>query len=457
MFRVFLNWCLTPYPEPRFHCENFFPHQQVRNSVILFTSCIEGVILFFSSDGACRHVGAALINLEETVREGSVVTCTGTKCMWKKKKRTHEEVTPVESMNFTKPTIGKKKKSAWKPKATIFDPRPSYMARKDLATEFKHLLLKCTPSAVGLHVMADVETEVEDDQSGEQESLERNGSALTATQESQPTLFAVENLSPLSEGTAIPQIKEACMAVKRKLCFSDEEIAVVEKKTRLQSNSADWYRFKKGRISASKCKRVASLKPTTSPSKALREVMGYSDIPQTTAMREGLEKEDEIAQVFISEMKKQGCEVTVENCGFFISTSHGFIGASPDRIIHVHTGTQSSPGVLEMKYIQVKTGLTLKDVLLKQSICTKDESGCLILNKNHKYYYQLYQQMFCTKYTWGFFVAYGSNGEFFMERVVFKEDFWKPILQKLTKFYAEVMLPEIVFPRVKYDMPRTKL
>ena len=53
-------------------------------------------------------------------------------------------------------------------------------------------------------------------------------------------------------------------------------------------------------------------------------------------------------------MKKQGCEVTVENCGFFISTSHGFIGASPDRIIHVHTGTQSSPGVLEMKYIQVK-------------------------------------------------------------------------------------------------------
>ena len=84
-----------------------------------------------------------------------------------------------------------------------------------------------------------------------------------------------------------------------------------------------------------------------------------------------------------------------------------------------------------MKYIQVKTGLTLQDVLLKQSICTKDESGCLILNKNHKYFYQLYQQMFCTKYTWGFFVAYGSNGEFFMKRVVFREDFWKPILQKL--------------------------
>lgn len=40
--------------------------------------------------------------------------------------------------------------------------------------------------------------------------------------------------------------------------------------------------------SASKYKRVASLKPTTSPIKALKEVMGYSDIPETTAPRESL-------------------------------------------------------------------------------------------------------------------------------------------------------------------------
>ena len=58
----------------------------------------------------------------------------------------------------------------------------------------------------------------------------------------------MENLSSLLEGTAIPQIKKACMDAKRKLCFSDKEIAVVEKKTRLQSNSADWYRFKKAGV-----------------------------------------------------------------------------------------------------------------------------------------------------------------------------------------------------------------
>ena len=89
-----------------------------------------GIKFYFGSDGACRHVGAALINLEETLRESRVVTCTGSKYMWKKKKRTHEEVTPVENMAFTKPTIWKKTKGTCKPKATIFDPRPSYMVQK---------------------------------------------------------------------------------------------------------------------------------------------------------------------------------------------------------------------------------------------------------------------------------------------------------------------------------------
>ena len=220
-------------------------------------------------------------------------------------------------------------------------------------------------------------------------------------------------------------------------------------------NCADWYRFKRGRIPASKCKRVASPKPSTSPTKTLKEVMGYSETPQTTAMTEGLEKEDEIAQVFISEMAKKGCSgVSLGGCGFFISKSHGFLGASPDRIIHLPT--QSSPGVLEMKYIQVKSEETLKDVLLKQSTCKQHETS-LILNKNHKYYFQLCHQMFSTTYKWGYSMAYGTNEDFFMQKVEFEEQFWKPILQKLACFYEEVMLPEIVFPKVEYGLPRTKL
>lgn len=88
----------------------------------------------------------------------------------------------------------------------------------------------------------------------------------------------------------------------------------------------------------------------------------------------------------------------------------------------IHLPTQNDPGVLEMKYIQVKPGQTLKDVLLKQSICTENET-VLNLNKNHKYYYQLCHQMFSTAYKWGYFMACGTNEEFFMQKVIFEEKF----------------------------------
>lgn len=91
--------------------------------------------------------------------------------------------------------------------------------------------------------------------------------------------------------------------------------------------------------------------------------------------------------------------------GFFISKTHGFLGASPDRI--VHDLTEETPGVAEFKFIQVKDGETLSGVLIKQHICVKPQGGSftLQLNRNHKYFYQLYHQMFVTDFHWGIFIA----------------------------------------------------
>lgn len=176
--------------------------------------------------------------------------------------------------------------------------------------------------------------------------------------------------------------------------------------------------------------------------------MGYLETPHTTAMREGLEKEDEIAQVFVSEMTKKGCSgVSLEGCGFFISKSHGFLEASPDRIIQLPT--QSSPGVLEMKYIKVKSGETLKDVLLKQSICKQHETS-LILNKNHKYYFQLCHQMFSTSWPM-------VQMKFSCKRLNLKNNSGSQYFKNLLVSMKRLMLPEIVLPKVKYGLPRTKL
>ena len=96
------------------------------------------------------------------------------------------------------------------------------------------------------------------------------------------------NAGCISPFAALPlslkNIEEKGRKIQRKLNFTEEEIQQVEKKTRLQSRDSDWYLYRKGRITASKCKRVASLKPTT-----LKELFMINKVPQTSAMLQGLE------------------------------------------------------------------------------------------------------------------------------------------------------------------------
>ena len=56
--------------------------------------------------------------------------------------------------------------------------------------------------------------------------------------------------------------------------------------------------------------------------------------------------------------------VLITKCGFFISKTNVFFGARPDSIITDQK--KSTPGVVEFKYIPVKFGETLTDVLLRQ-------------------------------------------------------------------------------------------
>lgn len=103
--------------------------------------------------------------------------------------------------------------------------------------------------------------------------------------------------------------------------------------------------------SASKCKRVASLKPTTSPIKALKEVMGYH-IPQTTAPRDSLARKKKKLQKFSFHDQRWPIGVS-EWCilgGACVPHQQvlwSLIGASLDRIIHFPTQSDP-PGVLQM-------------------------------------------------------------------------------------------------------------
>lgn len=97
---------------------------------------------------------------------------------------------------------------------------------------------------------------------------------------------------------SVDEIKQKAQGIKRKLNFTEDEKIYIEKKTRLQSQESNWFLYRKGRISASKCKRVASLKPATSPSKTVKELL-VNNTPSSTAMLQGLQNEKSIAEAFL--------------------------------------------------------------------------------------------------------------------------------------------------------------
>ena len=73
------------------------------------------------------------------------------------------------------------------------------------------------------------------------------------------------------------------------------------------------------------------------------------------------------------------------------------------------------------------------------------EDGRLTLSHSHPYYYQIQAAMFCTKRTWCDFVV-RTNKDLHIQRVSYREEFWKVVLPKLQSFYFDAILPELAAP-----------
>ena len=99
-----------------------------------------------------------------------------------------------------------------------------------------------------------------------------------------------------------------------RISVDDEQARDIEECTRDQSKSSMWFAHRSPRSTASKCKR-ALMKETTSPSKAMREIL-YNSSYQSEHMRDGIESESEI----IKQYSKQTGN-TVQQCDL-LSPSH---------------------------------------------------------------------------------------------------------------------------------------
>ena len=137
-------------------------------------------------------------------------------------------------------------------------------------------------------------------------------------------------------------IKQRTLRSRGRLYNSVKERNVTVEETKGQHETRTWFDVPKPYRTASQRNRCL-LKPTTSPTKAVSEVLFYSKLVQTKAIRDGIESESSIIQTFENETVQK-----VHKSGFFL------LGVSPERVMN-------DSRIGEVKKIVLKEGESLND------------------------------------------------------------------------------------------------
>jgi hypothetical protein len=224
------------------------------------------------------------------------------------------------------------------------------------------------------------------------------------------------------------------------ISVTEEEVGNVEIATRQQSQSKLWYKFRSGRITASKMKSVCST-DSSNPSQSLIMSICYPSSHQfsSEATAWGLKNEklaiDKFVQAFIAEGHEN---VTVENCGLFISSDSPWLAATPDCIISCDCCGKST--------VEVKCPFSKKNDVLKSDgdfYIIQGDNGELSLDNKHNYYFQVQTQLGVTKCESCFFIVW-TEKDIHIEEIDFDKELWDTIQNKSEIFFRTAILPELV-------------
>jgi len=144
------------------------------------------------------------------------------------------------------------------------------------------LLINEVPSVVGLHLLPDPGLN-EATEAMIEEITEQNHGSDPPLPSDNPSIkeqpFHLGYTPFRNHPPSVDEIKQKAQGIKRKLNFTEDEVNFIEKKTKLQGQEPDWFLYRKGSVTGSKHKRVASLKPTISPMENNEGVIGEQYLP----------------------------------------------------------------------------------------------------------------------------------------------------------------------------------
>lgn len=172
----------------------------------------------------------------------------------------------------------------------------------------------------------------------------------------------------------------------------------------------------------------------------------YSDEVDSASLQYGRENEAAARE----ELQSSGLQI--QECGLFIDRELPFLAASPDGLL-------GDDGIIEIKCPSAAVDMT-PDEAIKQkkgvfaNFWKEDQtSGKNEINVNHDYYFQMQGQLHVTRRIYCNFIVWTPKG-MKIEKIERDDSFWSlKMVDKLTQFYMNCILPELIDPRKTRSMP----
>lgn len=233
------------------------------------------------------------------------------------------------------------------------------------------------------------------------------------------------------------------------LIKSEEEVQHIEKKTVGQNKNQDWFKYRTQLITASNMGRICRKMPQTSCKTIVKSIVYPEDEEfSNKAMIYGNRHEKEALDAVSKEIEEE-----IEECGLYIDIDQQYFGATPDGRI--------KNGIVEVKCPPSAAAFPSFEDMFKSKVnkwwVKNIKNETFELKRTHPYFYQVQGQLHVTRSQFCVFGMWTPN---WLKIVKIEVDhaFWQKEMEpKLTDFYFQCVLPEIIDPRYPRKMPFREL
>lgn len=391
---------------------------------------------------ACSHIAALMFYIECGMRIRAEQSCTDRENSWLPAHIKKLRVRPVAEMDFASAAMKKRRLDdlgpSCSPQVPLRVPAPARAPAPPVSKQEKDEFLGKLISS-GLRPAA---------ASTNSKFSELYISAIRACTGGDLRLLYDRKTVQMSP----PVLADHCAKIFARLEISEQACQAIEKRTRKQALSVNWFAYRAGRITASTLYDGCHTSLSTPSLSLVKRICAPQSINVSAPpVRYGREHEGDALDKYKNVAGDVHYNVHFKEAGLFVSKENVFLAATPDMLVECDC---CGAGVVEVKCPWNARDGHLTDLLADQNSCVIANEGSLELKVTHRYFYQVQAQMYVCGLKYADFVLWNER-EINIERINQDCSFILPLVDTARTFFQNILLPELVARRLTENPENT--